>query len=135
MARIGVRLALVLMLLAVAGIAALRFVVWPQANVSRAWLEQELSQRLQIQLSIGQLETFWDGWRPAFRLRALRGTDAEHREVLAAGMLEGAVSWRSVSHFNLLFHTLRIDQADVLIRRDRQDRLHVAGVPVSPGPA
>lgn len=134
-ARIAVRIALALVLLAVAGIAALRFVVWPQANVSHAWLERELSQRLQIQLTIGQLETFWDGWRPAFRMRTLRGTDAQRRDVLAAGMLEGAVSWRSVSHFNLLFHTLRIDQADVLVRRDKQDRLHVAGVPVSPGPA
>ena len=134
-ARIAVQVALVLALLAVAGVAALRFVIWPQANVSHAWLERELSQRLQIQLTIGQLETFWDGWRPAFRVRTLRGIDAGRRDVLAAGMLEGAVSWRSVSHFTLLFHTLRIDQADVLVRRDKQDQLHVAGVPVSPGPA
>lgn len=133
--RVTVRVALVLGLLAVLGIAALRFVVWPQANVSRAWLERQLSDHLQIELSIGELETYWDGWRPAFRVRALRGTDSAQRDVLAAGLLEGSVSWRSVSHFNLLFHNLRIDQANVLIRRDVQDRLYVAGVPTHPGPA
>lgn len=133
--RFGVRIAAVLLVLSAILFVAIRFVLWPQANVSREWLERELSARMQVQLTIGQIDTYWDGWRPAFRVRNLLGVDAQQRRQLAAEALEGSVSWRSIRHLSPLFQTLRVSGAEVLVRRDAQGHLFVAGMPADSGTA
>lgn len=128
--RMLVRIALALAALAIVAVLLIRFVLWPQAHSARQWLERQGSAALSAQLSIGQLDTYWDGWRPAFRARDVRAVDRQQRTLLAAASLEGKLSWQSVPALTLQFASLTADRTDVLVRRTPEGRLLVAGVPV-----
>lgn len=131
--RVAVRIALALAALAVVGVLLIRFVLWPQAHTARQWLEQQGSSALSANLSIGALDTYWDGWHPAFRARDVRAVDGQQRVLLSAASLEGKLSWHSVPSLALQFASLTADRTDVLVRRTPEGRLLVAGVPVEAG--
>lgn len=131
LARTLARLAIALAALAVIAVLLIRFVLWPQAHTARQWLEKQGSAALSAQLTIGQLDTYWEGWHPAFRARDVRAVDAQHRVLLSAGTLDGTLSWQSVPALTLQFASLTAARTDVLIRRTPEGRLLVAGVPVN----
>ncbi|NSX15364.1 TIGR02099 family protein [Cupriavidus taiwanensis] len=125
-----VRLVLVLAVLALAAGLLIRFVLWPQAAAAREWLEQRGSQALSAQVSIGSLETYWDGWHPAFRARGLSAIDAQQRALLSTATLDGKLAWRSLISMNLQFVSLSAAGTDILVRRTPEGRLLVAGMVV-----
>ncbi|WP_244787021.1 YhdP family protein [Cupriavidus pauculus] len=125
-----VRVVLALAALAIVAVLLIRFVLWPQAHTARQWLEQQGSAALSAHLTIGQLDTYWDGWRPAFRARDVRAVDSQQRTLLSAASLEGKLSWQSVPALTLQFASLTADRTDVLIRRTPAGSLMVAGVPI-----
>ena len=128
--RVLVRLALALVLLALLAGLLIRFVLWPQASAARTWLEQRGSVALAAHLSIGQLDTYWDGWHPAFHARDVKAVDAEQRVLLAAGELDGKLSWRSLFSMDVLFQRISASRTDLLIRRSADGKLKVAGMAV-----
>lgn len=125
-----VRLALGLAVLALAAGLLIRFVLWPQASAAREWLEQRGSQALSAQVRIGSLDTYWDGWHPAFRARGLSAVDAQQRALLSAATLDGKLAWRSLVSMNLQFVSLSATGTDILVRRTPEGRLLVAGMVV-----
>jgi len=128
--RMIARIALALLALAIVAVLLIRFVLWPQAHTARQWLEQQGSAALSARFTIGQLDTYWDGWHPAFRASNVRAVDNEQRVLLSAGSLNGKLSWQSVPSLALQFASLTADRTDVLIRRTTEGKLLVAGVPV-----
>ena len=128
--RVLARIVAVLAALAVVAILLIRFVLWPQAHAAREWLERQGSAALSANLTIGQLDTYWDGWHPAFRASSVQAVDADRRMLLSAGTLEGKLSWQSVPALTLQFASLTADRTDVLIRRTAKGALLVAGVPI-----
>ncbi|KWW36687.1 YhdP family protein [Cupriavidus metallidurans] len=128
--RMIVRIVAALLALAIVAVLLIRFVLWPQAHTAREWLEHQGSTALSARLTIGELDTYWDGWHPAFRARDVRAVDAQQRVLLAAGSLDGKLSWQSVPTMALQFVSLTADRTDVLIRRTPEGKLLVAGVPV-----
>ena len=128
--RMIVRVVAALLALAIVAVLLIRFVLWPQAHTAREWLEHQGSTALSARLTIGELDTYWDGWHPAFRARDVRAVDAQQRVLLAAGSLDGKLSWQSVPTMALQFVSLTADRTDVLIRRTPEGKLLVAGVPV-----
>jgi uncharacterized protein YhdP len=130
--RMIVRIVAALLALAIVAVLLIRFVLWPQAHTAREWLEHQGSTALSARLTIGELDTYWDGWHPAFRARDVRAVDAQQRVLLAAGSLDGKLSWQSVPTMALQFVSLTADRTDVLIRRTPEGKLLVAGVPVEP---
>lgn len=133
--RMLVRIVLALAALAVVAVLLIRFVLWPQAHTARQWLEQQGSAALTAQLTIGELDTFWDGWHPAFRARNVRAVDSQQRVLLSAGTLDGKLSWHSVPALTLQFASLMAERTDVLVRRTPEGRLLVAGVPIEAHPS
>ncbi|WP_316148946.1 YhdP family protein [Cupriavidus sp. BIC8F] len=125
-----VRLALVLAGLALVAGLLIRFVLWPQASTARQWLEERGSVALSAKVSIGALDTYWDGWHPAFRARGLRAVDPEQRVLLAAATLDGKLAWRSLFSMNLQFVSLGATGTDILVRRTPEGRLLVGGMVV-----
>ncbi|SOY44027.1 conserved hypothetical protein, COG3164; putative TRANSMEMBRANE PROTEIN [Cupriavidus taiwanensis] len=125
-----VRVALVLAVLALAAGLLIRFVLWPQASAAREWLEQRGSQALSAQVRIGSLDTYWDGWHPAFRARGLSAVDGQQRALLSAATLDGMLAWRSLVSMNLQFVSLSASGTDILVRRTPEGRLLVAGMVV-----
>lgn len=130
LARLLWRIALLLVVLALAIVLLVRFVLWPQAHEARQWLEQRASTALHANFTIGQLDTFWDGWHPAFRARDVRAVDGQQRMLLEAGTLDGTLAWQSLAGLSLQFANLTATRTDVLIRRTAEGQLLVAGVPV-----
>jgi len=128
--RMLVRIVAVLAALAIVAVLLIRFVLWPQAHTARQWLEQQGSAALTANLTIGQLDTYWDGWHPAFRASNVQAMDHDRRMLLSAGTLEGKLSWQSVPALTLQFASLTADRTDVLIRRTDKGALLVAGVPI-----
>lgn len=133
LARLLGRLALLAAVLAVAIVLLVRFVLWPQAHEARQWLEQRASDAMHAQFTIGRLETFWQGWHPAFRARDVRAVDDRQRVLLAAGTVDGTLAWQSLAGLSLQFASLKANGTDVLIRRTPEGALMVAGVPVETG--
>ena len=125
-----VRIAVALAALAIVAVLLIRFVLWPQAHAARQWLEHQGSAALSANLTIGQLDTYWDGWRPAFRASNVQAVDGDKRMLLSTATLEGKLSWQSVPALTLQFASLTADRADVLIRRTPTGRVLVAGMPV-----
>ncbi|WP_427312959.1 YhdP family protein [Cupriavidus sp. H39] len=124
------RLALVLAMLALAAGLLIRFVLWPQASAAREWLEQRGAQALSAQVRIASLDTYWDGWHPAFRARGLSAVDAQQRVLLSAATLDGKLAWRSLVSMNLQFVSLSASGTDILVRRTPEGRLLVGGMVV-----
>ncbi|AOY99297.1 TIGR02099 family protein [Cupriavidus sp. USMAHM13] len=127
-----VRLALVLALLALALGLLIRFVLWPQAGAARQWLEDRASATVAAHVTIGRLDTYWDGWHPAFRAGNLRILDDDGHLLLAAGNIDGALSWHSLFGMDLRFTRVAAQQTDLLVRRTPAGKLLVAGMPVDP---
>lgn len=124
------RLALALAALALVAGLMIRFVLWPQASAARQWLEDRGSLALSAKLTIDSLDTYWNGWHPAFRAHGLKVVDAQQHTLLSAGSLDGQLSWRSLFSMNLQFQTLSATQTDVLVRRTPAGKLLVAGMAV-----
>ncbi|WP_371704892.1 YhdP family protein [Cupriavidus sp. L7L] len=125
-----VRLALVLGVLALVAGLLIRFVLWPQASAAREWLEERGSLALSAQVTIGALDTYWDGWHPAFRARDLRAVDNGKRVLLATATLDGKLSWRSLFSMGLQFVSLGATGTDILVRRTPEGKLLVGGMQV-----
>ncbi|WP_454731232.1 MULTISPECIES: YhdP family protein [Cupriavidus] len=128
--RVLVRLALALLVMALLAGLLIRFVLWPQASAARTWLEQRGSIALAAKFSIGQLDTYWDGWHPAFHARDVAAVDSEQHVLMAAGTLDGKLSWRSLFSMDLLFQQVSASHTDLLVRRTPEGRLEVAGLTV-----
>jgi uncharacterized protein (TIGR02099 family) len=109
-----------------------RFVMWPQASTAKAWLEERGSAALSANVTIGTLDTFWEGWHPAFRAGGVKVVDQDQRVLLGADAIDGQLSWRSLLTLDLQFAAFSAAQADLLVRRTAQGRMLVAGMPLDP---
>jgi len=124
--------AVALAVLAVIGVLLVRFVLWPRVSVAREWMEQEASSALHATVGIGSLETYWEGWHPAFRAQRIEARDAAGRQTFAVQDVQARLSWRSLLRMQITFAVLHANHADVLVRRSAAGALSVAGMPLSP---
>ncbi|UCF24930.1 MAG: TIGR02099 family protein, partial [Ralstonia sp.] len=104
--RILWKTAAALMVLAVIGVLLVRFVLWPRVSLAREWMEREAAVPLQAQVSIGALDTYWDGWHPAFRAQRIEARDAAGRQTLAVQDVQARLSWRSLLRWQVTFSVL-----------------------------
>jgi uncharacterized protein (TIGR02099 family) len=130
--RILWKTAAALMVLAVIGVLLVRFVLWPRVSLAREWMEREAAVPLQAQVSIGALDTYWDGWHPAFRAQRIEARDAAGRQTLAVQDVQARLSWRSLLRWQVTFSVLHASHADVLVRRDPAGALSVGGIKMEP---
>ncbi|WP_316653998.1 YhdP family protein [Ralstonia condita] len=121
-----------LAVLAVIGMLLVRLVLWPRVSVAREWMEREASSALHATVSIGSLETYWEGWHPAFRAQRIDARDAAGRRTFGVQDVQARLSWRSLLRMEITFAMLHASRADVLVRRTPQGALLVAGMPLSP---
>lgn len=121
-----------LAVLAVIGMLLVRFVLWPRVGLAREWMERQASVTLQAKVGIGALETYWEGWHPAFRAQRIEALDAAGHRTFAVQDVQARLSWRSLPRLQITFAVLHASQADVLVRRDATGALSVAGIKVEP---
>lgn len=120
--------ALVLYFGATLAIVLLRYVLLPDIGLVRPRLEAELSQALHATVRIGKVSAHWTGLQPGVDIDALTITNAQGVTALSIPHANAQLAWESVIRLEPVFSRLVVDSPDVLIARDAQGGLSIAGV-------
>jgi uncharacterized protein YhdP len=114
----------------VLAVLGLRYVVLPHIEDYRENIERLASQGLGQRVSIGKVESSWDGLNPDLTLSDVRIADADGLPAISLNRVEAVLSWWSVPRLDLTLRLLRIDEPILHIRRDRSGVVSVAGIPI-----
>jgi uncharacterized protein (TIGR02099 family) len=128
--RVVLVIALVLYFIATALFLGLRYVVLPRIDSFRPRIEAVVSEKLRTQFTIGKLAPHWSGFQPGVDVTNLVIRDHEGKPALTIPHATATLSWRSLWQFHPALSSLIVDQPDVLVSRNADGVLSVAGVPV-----
>jgi uncharacterized protein (TIGR02099 family) len=106
---------------------SLRYWVLPNIEQYREDIASAISRASGQHVTVGEINANWDGLRPHMMLGTINVYDKQGNISLLLHRLEGTVSWRSVLHGGLRFREIRIDQPDLIVRRDTAGVIHLAG--------
>lgn len=98
----------------------------PRIGDFRDALEAQASKAIGVPVRIGSITARSEGLFPAFELRDVVLQDVDKREALRLARVVASVSPRSLWRLN--FEQLYIERPQLDVRRDRQGKLHVAGL-------
>lgn len=93
-----------------------------------ALLTRAVGQRVTIEAVSGD----WRQTRPEFRLQGVRLYDARNRPALHLPELSTTFAWRSLLLLEPRFSRIRLQGLTLDVRRTRDGRFYVGGVPVNP---
>lgn len=110
---------------------SLRYWVLPDIERYREDIAQAISRASGQAVTIGSISAEWDGLHPHMMLHMIRFHDDEGNATLLLHKLEGTLSWLSILHGNFHFREIRIDQPDLVVRRDSKGIISVAGFALS----
>ena len=123
-----------LLVLALAGVlvvvawSVLHWAILPHANDWRPWLEKEASKALGVELRIGRITVESGGWMPRMELGDVQVLDAAGRPALRLPRIAAVLSVQSLVVLEPRFSQLLVDAPELVIRRDAQGRIFVAGL-------
>ena len=120
-------LALVWALVAVAW-SVLHWVILPQADDWRPWLEREAAKTLGVELRIGRITVQSGGWMPRMELGDVQVLDAAGRPALRLPRIAAVLSAQSLLVLEPRFSQLLVDAPELVIRRDAEGRIFIAGL-------
>ncbi|KAF0205985.1 MAG: hypothetical protein FD173_575 [Gallionellaceae bacterium] len=129
--KIGRVLFLVFIALSIAAasvLLTLRYWVLPDIEKYHNEVTQLASRALGLPVTIGKIEADWRGMRPHLLFTDVRLLDAQGNSALVLRRVDNIVSWMTLFSWELRLSTLEVDAPDLLIRRDKQGLLHVAGL-------
>lgn len=106
---------------------ATRYLVMPNVDQARPWLERELSRAVDAQLTIGRIDAGWRGFNPHLSLRDLRLTSRRGDAHLALPQVDAVLSWGSVPRLSLHFASLSVLAPELEVRRTGAQRFTIAG--------
>ncbi len=109
---------------------SLRYALLPQVDRLRPRIEAFVSDKLHAEIRIGQLAPHWSGMQPGVDITALTIRDHDGNVALTVPHATAAISWRSLVQLSPTLSSLVIDAPDLLIARNRDGTLSVAGVTV-----
>jgi len=114
--------------LAVVAWVVLHWAILPHANDWRPWLEREASKALGVELRIGRITVESGGWMPRMELGDVVVLDAAGRPALQLPRVAAVVSAQSVLVLEPRFAQLLVDAPELIVRRDAQGHIFVAGL-------
>ncbi|WP_250512186.1 YhdP family protein [Caballeronia sp. INDeC2] len=116
---------------AVAGVyVGLRYIVMPQVDSFRPRIEQFVSSKIHAQLHIGRISARWSGLSPTLDIDNLSIDAADGSPGLAVPHASASIAWASLLHLRPKLADLTVDGPDVIIARNADGALSVAGVPI-----
>ncbi|HEY1611099.1 MAG TPA: DUF3971 domain-containing protein, partial [Paraburkholderia sp.] len=128
--RISLAIALVIWFIVAALLLGLRYVVLPRVDAFRPRIEAVLSERLHAQFRIGRLAPHWSGFQPGIDVTDLTIRDRHGVIALSVPHATATVAWRSLLEWSPLLSSLIVERPDVLIQKEEDGSLAVAGVQV-----
>ncbi|MDR7269713.1 uncharacterized protein (TIGR02099 family) [Pelomonas saccharophila] len=108
--------------------AVLHWAILPHANDWRPWLEKEASKALGLELRIGRITVESSGWMPRMELGDVQVLDAAGRTALRLPRVAAVLSAQSMLVLEPRFSQLLVDTPELIIRRDVQGRIFIAGL-------
>ncbi|MDR1351330.1 MAG: TIGR02099 family protein [Zoogloeaceae bacterium] len=112
----------------------LRFWLLPELPRYQPEIETLVSRALGTELRLGRLEARWSGLNPGVTLHDVQIFNAEGAAALRLARVDGVLSWHSLLSLwqgEPTFALLSLEKPELLIRRDREGRIFVAGLPLS----
>ncbi|CAN0618652.1 conserved protein of unknown function [Burkholderia multivorans] len=111
-------------------VLGLRYVVLPRIDEFRPQIERFVSAKLHAQLSIGKLSPHWSGMQPGVEVTRLTIRGRDGRLALSVPHARAALSWASLARLSPALSSLIVDEPDLLVQRNADGTLYVAGVNV-----
>ncbi len=105
----------------------LRYWVLPNIDEWRPYIEQQLSAASKTSITLGKVTADWKGLHPRLALVDVSITDRRQRKVMNLPQVKAVLSWRSLFSQSPQFVSLEASDIDISVRRDRRERLWVAG--------
>lgn len=115
-------------------ILALRYAVLPQIENFRPNIEQLLSESINRPVSIRGIDAYWVGLRPALSLGGFEVRDQHQRSALMLDRVEAELAWDSLLFMQLRLARLEILGPNLVLRRDPDGKLFVAGLEIDTAP-
>ncbi|MEK6293882.1 MAG: DUF3971 domain-containing protein, partial [Paraburkholderia tropica] len=123
-------IALVLYFIVSVLLLGLRYVVLPHVDDFRPRIEKLVSDKIHADFRIGKLSPHWSGFQPGIDVADLTIRNRQGQLALNVPHATASVSWRSLVLFEPLLSSMIVERPDVLITREDDGTLTVAGVPV-----
>lgn len=120
-----------LLLLSVIGastLLVLRYVVLPDIERYHADIVAASSHALGRTVEIGRIEADWNGLRPRLLLSDVKVLDARGQVAVELPRLHNTVAWSTLIVGELRFHSLELGSPDLMVRRDTQGKVFIAGI-------
>ena len=109
----------------------LRYWILPDIQRYHENISAMVSHAVGQTVTIGKIEADWQGMRPHLLFTDVLILDKQGKTLLALRQVDNVVSWMTALTGQLRLHSLEIDQPDLLIQRDAQGALHIAGMKMS----
>jgi len=113
------------------GVLAMRYWVLPDIMRYHDRIQGAISQAIGQPVEIGAIKADWDGFRPHLVMGEIKVLDAQRQPALYLTKIESTLAWRSLLMGKLSLHSLELNHPILVLRRDPQGKLYVAGVPLS----
>ncbi|MEO8486999.1 MAG: YhdP family protein [Betaproteobacteria bacterium] len=123
-------------ILACAAMLAVRYLVLPQVASYRIEIAERLSREIGAPVTIGAIDTGWDGWNPQVVVTGLSIRDKpgdDVRTVLALPRVSATISWLSLAVADVRMKELVIEKPDLTVTRLANGRVRIAGFEIDPG--
>ncbi|MGQ9685756.1 MAG: YhdP family protein [Thiobacillaceae bacterium] len=109
----------------------LRVWIMPDIDRYRPQLARLIGQATGVPAQIGGLHAGWHGLSPRLSIDDLRLGSPGELPALTLPRVEATVSWASVLLFDLRLSSIELDRPHLVIHRDKQRVIRVAGIPVN----
>jgi len=109
----------------------LRYWILPDIERYHDNISAMVSHAVGQPVTIGKIEADWQGIRPRLLLTDVLILDKHGQILLALRQVDNVVSWMTALTGQLRLHSLEIIQPNLLVKRDAQGLLHIAGMTVS----
>jgi uncharacterized protein (TIGR02099 family) len=106
----------------------IRFIVFPNIDSYKDDIAAHASKTAGQKITIGDIETGWDGISPHFILKNIDVFDAENRLALHLNDVSASVSWLSVPLLQARLYKLVIENPELTIRRKADGSIYLAGI-------
>ncbi len=129
--RLCFKLLLLLYFLSAFVFLLMRYVLLPQVEQYKPEVEQFVSEQIGRPVKIARLQASWQGLNPLISLRDLQIQDQGGNAAFVLPELNARISWWSFLVFDLRFAQIELANARLNIKRDRQGKLEIAGIPLA----
>lgn len=127
----GAYLLAAVVILVSASALALRFLIIPEIDRYKAYIESSASDAVGVPVSIGAIEADWWWLNPRFSLRDVALSSPGREAPLRLGQVDATISWLSLAWQEPHLTRLDIVRPSLEIRRDNAGVIYVAGIPVN----